>query len=57
MSNLLPREQISAAITQANENGQVGLVPFVTAGYPDKDAFITTLKAIAVQGNVIEVGA
>jgi tryptophan synthase alpha chain len=32
------------------------LVPFVTAGYPDKDTFIETLKSLALEGDVIEVG-
>ena len=56
MSNQLPRDQISAALESANNLGKVALVPFITAGYPDKDAFISTLKAIASEGDVIEVG-
>jgi len=56
MSNQLPRDQITAALNSANDLGKVALVPFITAGYPDKDAFITTLKAIASEGDVIEVG-
>jgi tryptophan synthase alpha chain len=56
MSSLLPREQISAALNAAPDAGRPALVPFITAGYPDKDAFITTLKQIAVAGDVIEVG-
>jgi tryptophan synthase alpha chain len=56
MSKLLPREQITAALEAANDNGKVALVPFITAGYPDKDAFISTLKAIAVEGDVVEIG-
>jgi tryptophan synthase alpha chain len=31
-------------------------VPFLTAGYPDKDAFIATLSSIAQVGDVVEVG-
>jgi tryptophan synthase alpha chain len=56
MSSLLPREQITAALTSANDKGRVGLVPFITAGYPDKDAFISTLKQIATEGDVVEIG-
>jgi tryptophan synthase alpha chain len=52
----LPRDRISASLLSANAAGKVALVPFVTAGYPDKDAFIATLKKLATEGNVIEVG-
>jgi tryptophan synthase alpha chain len=52
----LPRERITASIQSATDTGKVALVPFVTAGYPDKDAFIATLKKLASEGNVIEVG-
>lgn len=55
-AKLLPRDRISNALRSANDAGKVGLVPFITAGYPDKDAFISTLKAIASEGDVIEVG-
>lgn len=56
MSSLLPRQRISAALEAAPVAGRPALVPFITAGYPDKDAFISTLKKIAVAGDVIEVG-
>ena len=56
MSDSLPRDLISGALSSANDAGKVGLVPFITAGYPDKDAFIDTLRAIAAAGDVIEVG-
>lgn len=52
----LPRDRISDSILSAREAGKVALVPFVTAGYPDKDAFIPTLQQLASEGNVIEVG-
>lgn len=51
-----PRERIVAAIEAANADNRTGLVPFVTAGYPDKDAFISTLKQIAAAGDVVEIG-
>ena len=52
----LPRERISAAITGAKQNGHVGLEPFITAGYPHKEAFIDTLRTIAETGDVVEIG-
>ena len=54
--SLLPRERITAALEAARPAGRPALVPFITAGYPDKDAFISTLKSIAEAGDVIEVG-
>ena len=56
MTDTLPRDRISTALTDANDNGRVSLVPFVTAGYPDKDAFISTLRLIAAEGDVVEIG-
>ena len=56
MTDLLPRDRITAALAAANKNGKVALVPFVTAGYPEKDAFIDTLHALATASEVIEVG-
>jgi len=50
----LPHEQIGEAIRSAR-NG-IALVPYITAGYPDKDGFIDTLKAVAKIGHVVEVG-
>jgi tryptophan synthase alpha chain len=49
-------ERVTAAIRAANEAGRTGLVPFVTAGYPEPKDFITTLKAVASVGDVVEVG-
>lgn len=51
-----PRERITAALRGANAAGRVGLVPYITAGYPDKDAFVETLKKIATVADVVEVG-
>ena len=56
MTDLLPRDRITAALAAANKDGKVALVPFVTAGYPEKDAFIATLQALATASEVIEVG-
>jgi tryptophan synthase alpha chain len=49
-------QRISDAINAANAAGRTGLVPFITAGYPDKDKFIATLRAVAAAGDVVEVG-
>ena len=54
--NVLPRDRVSQALTAAPAAGRPALVPFITAGYPDKQAFISTLKKIAIAGDVIEVG-
>ncbi len=49
-------ERISEAITAANNDGRTGLVPFITAGYPDPATFASSLRAIAEVGDVVEVG-
>lgn len=51
-----PHERIGAAIAAANEAGRIGLVPFITAGYPDPATFGASLKAIAEVGDVVELG-
>lgn len=51
-----PHERISAALNGAVAAGRVGLVPYFTAGYPDKKAFIDTVRKIAAVADVIEVG-
>jgi len=51
-----PHERISAALNGAVAAGRVGLVPYLTAGYPDKNEFVATVKKIAAVGDVIEVG-
>ena len=49
-------EKLTAAITAANDAGRTALVPFLTAGYPEPGDFVSTLKAIAEVGDVVEVG-
>lgn len=56
MSEFAPHERISDAITTARARGQVGLVPFITAGYPQKDRFIETLRSVASVSEVVEIG-
>jgi tryptophan synthase alpha chain len=51
-----PHERIAAVIAAANEAGRTGLVPFITAGYPDPATFGASLKAIAEVGDVVELG-
>lgn len=49
-------DRLTAAIRAANENGRTALVPFITAGYPEPADFVSTLKAIAEVGDVVEIG-
>ena len=49
-------ERVTAAIRAAKDAGRTGLVPFVTAGYPEPKDFTNTLKAVAKVGDVVEVG-
>ena len=49
-------ERVTAAIRAANDAGRTGLVPFVTAGYPEPKDFVSTLKSVAAVGDVVEVG-
>jgi tryptophan synthase alpha chain len=51
-----PHERIESALNRAVEDGRVGLVAYITAGYPDKSQFIPTLKKIAQVADVVEVG-
>jgi tryptophan synthase alpha chain len=56
MNQPKPHERITAAIRATTAAGRTALVPYITAGYPEKDRFITTLKAIAKEADVVEVG-
>ncbi len=49
-------ETITAALRDAVAGGRVGLVPFLTAGYPKAVKFIEDLVRIAEFGDVVEVG-
>jgi tryptophan synthase alpha chain len=51
-----PHESIRSAIEAANADGRTGLIPFVTAGYPEPQDFSNTLLAIAQVSDVIEIG-
>ncbi|MEL7310745.1 MAG: tryptophan synthase subunit alpha [Pseudomonadota bacterium] len=50
-----PHELISQAIRQGAESGGA-MVPFVTAGFPTKEAFPEILEEIAPHADVIEIG-
>ncbi len=51
-----PHERLTDAIRQANSSGKTALVPFITAGYPKTETFISQLRAIAAVGDVVEIG-
>ena len=48
---------ISHAFDQAKSRGEAAFIPFMTAGFPDRDTFIEILRALDQAGaDVIEVG-
>jgi tryptophan synthase alpha chain len=47
---------ITDAIRAASAEGRPALVPFFTAGYPDRDAFADTLARVAGAADVVEIG-
>ena len=49
-------EKLTAAIVAANGAERTALVPFITAGYPEPTEFVSTLKAVATVGDVVEIG-
>lgn len=51
-----PHERIAAAIRAATAGGRPALVAYLTAGYPRKERFVTDLRAIAGEADVVEVG-
>ena len=51
-----PHERVTAALHAANDAGRAGLVPFITAGYPEPADFVATLKEVAGAGDVVELG-
>jgi len=50
---MLPRDRISAALNDADGPA---IVAFITAGYPNKDTFLETLRAIAASADAVELG-
>lgn len=53
---MLPRDQISQAIRNANASGHPALVAFLTGGFPDPEKFATLLQQVATAADVIEIG-
>jgi len=51
---MLPRDRISAALTR--HRGEPALVAFLTAGYPEPDAFLPTLRKVAAVADAVELG-
>ena len=56
MPQFRPHERVTTAIRNAARAEGVALVPYVTAGYPDRAKFIPTLRAIAEVADVVEIG-
>jgi len=50
------RDSISNAIRAARNGGRPALVPYLTAGFPTKEAFAKNLAAVASVADVIEIG-
>lgn len=50
---MLPRDRISAALSR---DGEPAIVAFLTAGYPEPDTFLSTLKKIAGAADAVELG-
>jgi tryptophan synthase alpha chain len=47
---------ITRSIRNASSNGGPAIVAYVTAGYPRKDGFAATLRAVAKAADVVEIG-
>ena len=48
-------ELIKTSVEKPKQNGPA-IVPFITAGYPDKDSFLDLITALAKTADVIEIG-
>ena len=51
-----PRDSISTAISNAASSGRPAIVGFMTAGFPDRAHFSNSLRAIATEADVVEIG-
>lgn len=49
-------ERLSNALSAAKDGGRTALVPFITAGYPQRDGFIDVLAAVSEVGDAVEIG-
>ena len=52
---MLPRDTVSAALTRA-PGAPPKLVAFVTAGYPERQTFLSVLRGVASAADAIEIG-
>ena len=48
--------EITRAIREGLAEGRPALIPFITAGYPQPDTFLDSLKSIADVADVVELG-
>jgi tryptophan synthase alpha chain len=51
-----PGGRVESAIRAANLDGRPALTAFLTAGYPHRDRFVDTLRSVATEADVVEVG-
>lgn len=51
-----PSEQIGAAIRAARAAGRPAIVAFMTAGFPERDGFLSALRRVGTAADVIEIG-
>jgi len=56
MTAMAPHQRITDAIRRTTSAGRPALVAYITAGYPQMESFIPTLRAIAAEVDVVEVG-
>lgn len=58
MNDIDTSQPPAASVTQAirDANRRPALVPFVTAGFPDRDSFVPLLQRVAEHADVVEVG-
>jgi len=52
----MPGDRLTAAIRAAAGDSRPALIPFLTAGYPEKDEFVGNLSAISRVSEVVEIG-
>lgn len=55
-ASLLAHERVTAAIREGRQRRGIALLPFLTAGYPQREQFIPMLRRLAEVVDVIEVG-
>ena len=55
-SGRTPGGRVESAIRAANDDGRPALTAFLTAGYPRRDRFVDTLRSVATEVDVVEVG-